>query len=194
MLSRPPPHITHRFWADRRGAAAIEFAIVFPVMLVMLFGEVELGQLMVATRRADNAASTVGDIVARLQQMDDTQKTGAFAAATAIMSGAASGPPDLRISEVYVTGAGAKKYVWSEAQGPSLAAHTTCSPLNTRDAAKLAGVILPAGSYVILSEIQYSWRSKLHYVMKTPVNLYYENVLNPRASQVLHGSVSTCPN
>ena len=193
MLKPPAPRRTRRFWADRRGAAALEFAIVFPVMLVMLFGEVELGQMLVANRRADNAASTVGDIVARLGQMNDLQQAAAFTAATTLMAGASTGAPDLRISEVGVTSSGTKKYWWSDAQGTSLPAHAACDTLNTKDAAKLSGVSLAAGSYVILSEIQYSWRSKLHYVMKTPVNLYYENVLNPRASQVIRvrGGTST---
>ena len=191
MLRTPRP--AHRFWADRDGAAAVEFAIVLPVMLAMLFGEVEVGQMMVASRRADNAAATVGDIVARLPQMNDTQKLGAFAAANTIMAGAASSAPDLRISEVGVTANGVKRYWWSDAQGTSLAAHGHCDTLNTKDAAKLSGIALNAGGYVVLAEIQYSWKSQLQYVLKTPINLYYENVLNPRASEVRRvvGSVTT---
>lgn len=192
MLRPALADLLRRYHADRRGAAAIEFAIVLPVMLIMLFGEVEVGQLMTTTRRADNAAASVGDIVARFGSMDDTKKNAVFLAANAIMAGAVSTAPDLRISEVVVTASGVKKYQWSDAQGTSLPAHGYCDALNAMDATKLSGVNLPSGSYVLLSEVRYGWTSQLHYVLKSTIPIYYENVLNPRSSQVIRNTKAPC--
>ncbi len=192
MLKRARPSFLRRYGADRRGAAAIEFALTLPVMLVMLFGEVEAGQLLTATRRADNAAASVGDIVARLGQMSDVQKSAVFAAANAVMAGAVPTAPDLRVSEVVVTASGVKKYQWSDSQGVSLPAHGYCETLSTTDAAKLSGMSLPAGSYVLLSELRYSWTSQLRYVLRSTIPIYYENVLNPRSSQVIRNAKAVC--
>lgn len=45
------------FAADRRGAAAIEFAIIAPVLFAMLFGVFEIGRLMYEQSRAAAAAA-----------------------------------------------------------------------------------------------------------------------------------------
>ena len=45
------------FDKDRRGAAAIEFAIVAPVLFAMLFGVFEIGRLMYEQSKAAAAAS-----------------------------------------------------------------------------------------------------------------------------------------
>ena len=42
-----------RIGADRKGVAAIEFAFVFPVFLILFFGVVEYSKFNMETRRAE---------------------------------------------------------------------------------------------------------------------------------------------
>ena len=42
----------------KKGLAAIEFAMVLPVMLVMLMGTIELSNLLTADRRTESVAAT----------------------------------------------------------------------------------------------------------------------------------------
>jgi TadE-like protein len=54
-----------RFRNDASGVAAIEFAAVFPFMLVLYFGVVDVTELISANRKVTLATSAVGDLVAQ---------------------------------------------------------------------------------------------------------------------------------
>lgn len=45
-----------RHWGDDRGAAAVEFALVFPILVVILFGIVEFGSVYNAQLQLTSAA------------------------------------------------------------------------------------------------------------------------------------------
>ena len=49
------------------GVAAIEFALVFPVLLLMFFGTINIAQYAVELRRIGASSNLVGDLVARSQ-------------------------------------------------------------------------------------------------------------------------------
>ncbi len=57
------PRRLQRFFAERDGAAAIEFAFVVPIMLVMLFGTFELSQAIETNKKAGRGASLIADLV-----------------------------------------------------------------------------------------------------------------------------------
>ena len=51
-----------RFAADRRGIAAIEFAVLLPLMLVMYFGSIQITDAISADRQVTLVASTVAEL------------------------------------------------------------------------------------------------------------------------------------
>ena len=54
-----------RIGADRKGVAAIEFAFVFPVFLILFFGVVEYSKFNMETRRAEMAVDFAADYLSR---------------------------------------------------------------------------------------------------------------------------------
>ncbi len=48
---------------DEKGAAAIEFTLVFPFLLMLLVGSIEMFMMSMASRKMTRVASTVGDLV-----------------------------------------------------------------------------------------------------------------------------------
>lgn len=55
----------HRLRRDRRGVAATEAALIFPVMVTMLLGTFEVSQYVRACARVTNAAVSIADLVAQ---------------------------------------------------------------------------------------------------------------------------------
>lgn len=67
-----------------RGAAAVEFAFIAPIVSTMFIGAVELSQVLTVDRRAAQVATTMADLVARTNasisqsNMTDIMKVGGF--------------------------------------------------------------------------------------------------------------------
>jgi len=54
-----------RFGADRRGVSAIEFVLIFPLLVGLLAGTVDFGQALMVSRKMDQVVSTLGDMVSQ---------------------------------------------------------------------------------------------------------------------------------
>jgi len=78
-----------RLCADRRGVAAVEFALILPLMLLLYLGTSELTQGVMASRKATLVARALSDLTGQLaagSTMTDAEATNIFNAATAVMS------------------------------------------------------------------------------------------------------------
>ncbi len=54
-----------RFWRHSQGAAAVEFAFLAPLLLLMLLGTIEIGRAVNIDRHFSMATASAGDLVAR---------------------------------------------------------------------------------------------------------------------------------
>ena len=182
-----------RFARAREGATAVEFAFTFPVLLIMMFGMIELGQLLVTQRRTENAGASIGDVIARLDTLTTVKKTDIFAAATDIMGSAATAPPNLRISQIIIMPNGTGRYEWSDSQGTTLPAFAHCAVVTSPQVLQMqqSGAALAAGSHLLTSEVRYTWNSPFGYVAKAPITVSSFSVLSPRVGSVSREGAST---
>jgi Flp pilus assembly protein TadG len=60
-------HLIARFRDRTDGIAAVEFALIVPIMAMMFIGAVEMSQAVTADRRVSQVASAAGDLVARVE-------------------------------------------------------------------------------------------------------------------------------
>ncbi|MEO0809517.1 MAG: TadE/TadG family type IV pilus assembly protein [Pseudomonadota bacterium] len=90
------------FIGNCRGVAAIEFAIILPVMVVMFIGTFELSRAITVDRRFDNAANSTADLITRLNDIDDAQFDGIMEIIEEIMIPYAATPLQLTASSVIV--------------------------------------------------------------------------------------------
>ena len=79
----------NRIWRNTRGAAAVEFAMILPMMLIIYVGSVDVTRAVMASRKGDLVSRTLSDLVG--QQPTSTAMTSAtlgtiFNAATSIMA------------------------------------------------------------------------------------------------------------
>lgn len=54
-----------RFRSDERGVSAIEFVLIFPLLVGMLAGTVDIGQALTVSRKMNQVVSTLGDMTSQ---------------------------------------------------------------------------------------------------------------------------------
>lgn len=62
LVNRALQHVRGRARNDE-GVAAIEFVLIFPILLILMLGSIEMFLMSMASRKMTRVASTVGDLV-----------------------------------------------------------------------------------------------------------------------------------
>lgn len=65
----------HRFKENASGVAAVEFAYLLPLLLLMTYGVLEASRAVLMHKRFQRATAMVGDLVAREESIGDTDET-----------------------------------------------------------------------------------------------------------------------
>src|SRR6201996_3795200 len=101
---------------DRRGVAAIEFAMIVPIMLVLFFGVVEFSSGVAVDRKVTLVARTLSDLTSQSTSVVDTDLSNYFAASVGILAPYSASPTQSTITELYVDPTTHKARVqWSKA-------------------------------------------------------------------------------
>lgn len=106
-----------RFARAKDGTAAVEFALLAPLMVVVLFGSIELINLLQANRRVENTAISLADVISRDTEVDDDEIDGVWAAVAPLMFPSAAVGMDLRVTSISLDQDGNAEVVWSEVCG-----------------------------------------------------------------------------
>lgn len=97
-----------------RGASAVEFALIAPIMIIMLFGATELSQGVSVDRKVTQAASTVADLVAQYEEVDCPTLNAIFAVSRSVFQPFANQGTAASISVASIAlNGGAAKVEWS---------------------------------------------------------------------------------
>jgi len=91
-----------RFTRHAGGAAAVEFAFIAPIMLILYFGMTEATQALLANRRAGAVTTAVGDLVAQSAQISAADVDSIFDASTAIMKPFPTGNLAIRVTSIQI--------------------------------------------------------------------------------------------
>lgn len=106
-----------RFARDRRGVAAVEFALTLPVMLILYFGMVEATQAMLANRRSGYLTTAVGDLVTQQAQVTASQVDDIFDAGSAVLTPFSTEGLSIRVTSISIDGNGRPSQEWTRADG-----------------------------------------------------------------------------
>ena len=144
------------FVNDCGGLAAIEFAFILPLMLVLFFGTNEFSQGVAVDRKVTIMARTLADLTSQNTSVTTTQLNNFFAASTAVMTPYPAGPVRATLSELYVDPNTLQARVqWSVgAVARSVGSNVT---IPTR--------LQIGGTYLILAEVTYQYVPTIGYVM-----------------------------
>jgi Flp pilus assembly protein TadG len=186
---------TARLARDKRGNAAVEFAVIVPLMLVMFFGMVEFSSAVAVDRKISMLTQALSDLASRYATITDTDVTNFFTIGDAMLTPYDSTPLKATITEIYIDpSTGVARAQWSKGDAPRTTGSAAPVPANliARDASNK----IIANQYLIFTETSYLYKPAVGYVMGIAgVPLSDKMYMRPRiASCVLYNVASgNCP-
>ena len=102
-----------RLGADQRGVAALEFALIAPLLLSMYFLTMEVGQGIEANKKVGRAASMVADLVTQQQDTTKADLDAILNIGSAILQPYNRSKPTITITAIEVNNAGTPIVKWS---------------------------------------------------------------------------------
>lgn len=170
-----------RFAAAKDGVAAVEFAMIVPVMVMLFIGAVEFSQAISADRRVTQVASATADLVARSRTTNSAELQGILDIASKLMPAPAYDPTKLKITlvsvEASIDNASATTVGWSCKYNGG-----TNSYSNGQSYALPTGVV-EKGDSVIVAEVEYDYVAPVfNEFIEAPFKMSEKFYLKPRLS------------
>ena len=162
-----------RFRSNKAGSAAVEFAFIAPLMILMYCGIAELTQAMMADRRVSHVASSIGDLVAQQSQINQAAMDDVFTIGRAIVAPFATTSLSMRVTSIKADANGNPQVVWSKTSG---AGYTVLAGA----VAGLPNGLVSANESVVMAESKYTYTSAIQKTVTNPIPLSQKYYLKPR--------------
>ncbi|MFC7291262.1 TadE/TadG family type IV pilus assembly protein [Hirschia litorea] len=170
-------HLFQRFWKNKDGVAALEFALILPLIAILYFGTIEVSFLVESDRRVTATASTIADLVARTNEVNYCEIEDVFYASSRIIRPSDSKLVKLRVSSVVEDPNNGNAVVeWSQARGGQ-------TPYNKGKKLTVDAGIMPTSGSVILAEVEYKYDTPFQYIIPSTSTLQQSFYLRPRQSE-----------
>jgi Flp pilus assembly protein TadG len=163
-----------RFIGDRRGVSAVEFALLLPMMMTLFLGSVETSQGIATNRKVTLTAHALADLATQYTDITNAEMSNLLAAGTAIIAPYSAASLQEVVSEVSINAQGQASVVWSDTLNGT-----------ARPAGQIVTVpssLAVPNSYLVLSEVQYSYNPTYGYVLTGTMTLHDQIFMRPRQS------------
>lgn len=160
------------FAREQRAIAALEFAVLLPLFLILYLGTFEVGQAIAIKLNNSLAARTVADLASQYTNIYNADMTNILGASTTVIAPYPTQPFSVTVSQVTVDATGNATIAWSDS-------------LNGTARSVGQSVTLPAGmntpgSSLIWGETQYVYTPGLGYVLTGSITLSNQIFMSPR--------------
>jgi hypothetical protein len=171
------PKVLRRFGGECRGMAAIEMAFVFPLMVIVYFGLVDVTNLLSAERRVTLAASTLADLVTQAPaSLTKADLAGFYKAVGPIMDPFPSTSVNIDVIDFRMNGSSAAQH-WINTLNGSCGGTPSTSGLSD---------LMTDGNDLVMTRVCISYRPITGKVFGVgPFTLHQQMVLRPRQSPTL---------
>jgi Flp pilus assembly protein TadG len=181
MLARPA-RLCRRFVASTRAVAAVEFAMIMPVMLIMFLSSFDAGNGIAIYLKVRAATYTLGAITNQYNTIQSTDMTAITGATASVLAPYPSSPTIVVISQIKATSNSAATVSWSYSptSGSALAAGSTINNLPTNLAKNTCNNTYPC--YLIFAQVSYTFTPQFGSFMTGPITLSDNLYVTPRSS------------
>lgn len=177
------------FLRDEYGVAAVEFALVLPMLAALLIGGFEVNRFLLVHQKVEKVTYTVADVVAQSESVTQSQLNQIFVAAQEIMQPYSfDGNGIVIVSSVSKTGTESPKVRWRYTGGGTLARSGQIGSVGAT-ASLPGGLTLGAGDNVIVAEVYYRYHPVLESAALEESDIYKTAIFKPRL-----GALVTTPN
>jgi Flp pilus assembly protein TadG len=177
------------FIANQSGVAAIEFALLVPIMLGLYFMLNETSNGLRAARKTTMVARIMADLATRPSNISDADKNDIFASAGPILSPFPANKGSYRLTSIRFDATGKGFVDWSEVNGSGIgSAHARCTPTETRPTQpSMVPLSVPAGlkvpnTSVVLAEALVKYTPIVGYNITGEINLKDQLYMRPRTT------------
>lgn len=154
-----------KFSRAKGGVAALEFAIIAPLLMVpLLLGTVDLVDVLGANKRAQNAAASLADVVARDTEVSNAELASLWRALDVLMYPNDPAQMEMRLTSVSIVNASTARVVWSEGHGGMTAR-------NAGSTVALDARMMQVGTSIIMAESVYKHDTPLGFLFQNQVRL-----------------------
>lgn len=172
-----------RFRRCERGVTLVEFALVFPILILMFIGLVEFGEAFSVNRKVTNAASTVADLVSQENAVTTLQLQDIATVATELIKPYRSNAPIFSLRIISIVASNEKddakrsaKVAWTFGPGAPAVGSVYTLPAGGR--------LTEANSSLIVTETSYAFTPTVGYFLGS-ITLRGVAYFRPRLSRTV---------
>jgi Flp pilus assembly protein TadG len=189
-MTATTPGLLRHFGRDKRGASAIEFALLAPLMIGLYIGCVEISEGIAAYRKVTLTAGAQANVTAQVTTISPADKDNIMAAATAIMS-PYTGTTSVKLSCLKIDDAGIAKVKWGVASA-------SVTPRAKGDIVTIPVNLAVPNSSLIFSEVSYQYipvtgfSPGFSHISATGKTLSDEMYMSPRITPPVYDTTEAC--
>lgn len=179
-----PHRLSKRYREDEQGIAAIEFAIIAPIMIVMYFGLAEIASTIAVDRKVSHAANVMGDLATQQPDLDDRDVEEIISATLRVIDVNDLNNVSVDIESFILPGSG---------QPPESRGRIQLNDDFGRfDASNLDDKLLNENSGIVVARIQYKYTPIELRFFDSTITLKETFMLKPRRSDSVEFNDTTC--
>ena len=191
MIVSRRAQLHRRFLTSTRGVAAVEFAIMLPILVTLFLASVDAARAIAIYTKVRAATYVLDAITNQYTTIQSTDMSAILGATSVVLAPYSSSPVKVVLSQIKVTSATAAKVNWSATlNGTALTQNsTTTVPTNFASCSSYP-------CYLIYGQVSYTYTPLFLYFTKSAITLSDSLYATPRVSECITyppASVTTSP-